>query len=296
VVQDNFGGVETSVYDHDNRLSTREISGISTTQMRADFTYRDDGSLDTVKRYSNVSATTKVGETDYLYDAAGRTTGINEYNGSGTALASYVYDYDPASNVTAAVIDGTPQDYTYDADNQLLADGTTTVTYDATGNRDNGGNTPGSANQLSSDGTWNYTYNDEGDLTKKSKGASAETWTYGYDNKNELTWAEDRATDGGTLLQRVEFKEGLGTVHTRLCLRWTCKTICPVAVSWARCLTNADGTSGTITTASLQDRRQALRADAARRRGVLSQRGDRVPHQVGRTPTDLPPPLSAPVQ
>jgi RHS repeat-associated protein len=205
-VQDAFGGVETSVYDHDNRLSTREISGISTTQMRADFTYRDDGSLDTVKRYSNVSGTTKVGETDYLYDAAGRTTGINEYNGSGTALASYAYDYDPANNVTAAVIDGTPQDYTYDADNQLLADGTTTVTYDATGNRDNGGNTPGSANQLSSDGTWSYTYNDEGDLTKKSKGASAETWTYGYDNKNELTWAEDRATDGGTLLQRVEFQ------------------------------------------------------------------------------------------
>src|SRR5438128_1796773 len=38
------------------------------------------------------------------------------------------------------------------------------------------------------------------------KGASLETWTYGYDAKNELTWVEKRATDGGTLQQRVEFR------------------------------------------------------------------------------------------
>ena len=34
---------------------------------------------------------------------------------------------------------------------------------------------------------------------------TGETWTYGYDNRNELLWAEDRATDGGTLLQRLDF-------------------------------------------------------------------------------------------
>src|SRR5262249_48160470 len=49
-------------------------------------------------------------------------------------------------------------------------------------------------------------YDAEGNLTKKSKGASAETWTYGYDNLNHLTWSEDRSTDGGTLIIRVDFK------------------------------------------------------------------------------------------
>ena len=31
------------------------------------------------------------------------------------------------------------------------------------------------------------------------------TWTYGYDNANRLTWAEQRQTDGGTFLQRVDY-------------------------------------------------------------------------------------------
>src|SRR5713101_3789990 len=63
----------------------------------------------------------------------------------------------------------------------------------------------GTGNQLTNDGTWAYTYDNEGNLTKKSKGASAETWTFGYDNRNQMTWAEKRATDGGTLqLKLVE--------------------------------------------------------------------------------------------
>src|SRR3977135_3916086 len=65
--------------------------------------------------------------------------------------------------------------------------------------------TPGTDNRLTNDGTWTYTFDDEGNLTKKSKGASAETWTYGYDQRNQLTWAEDRSTAGGTLVLRVVF-------------------------------------------------------------------------------------------
>src|SRR5262249_53010820 len=57
----------------------------------------------------------------------------------------------------------------------------------------------------STDGTWTYTYDAEGNLTKKSKGANAETWTYGYDQRDLLAWAEDRATDGGTLLLRADY-------------------------------------------------------------------------------------------
>src|SRR6266446_4455826 len=62
------------------------------------------------------------------------------------------------------------------------------------------GYTTGTGNELTNDGTWTYTYDAEGNLTKKSKGASAETWTYGYDNENHMTWAKDSATDGGSAL------------------------------------------------------------------------------------------------
>jgi RHS repeat-associated protein len=49
-------------------------------------------------------------------------------------------------------------------------------------------------------------YDQEGNLTKKSKGASAETWTYGYNNRNAMVWAKDAATDGGAALTYVSYK------------------------------------------------------------------------------------------
>jgi RHS repeat-associated protein len=75
-----------------------------------------------------------------------------------------------------------------------------TYSYDANGNRTMTGYQTGTGNQLLNDGTWAYTYDSEGNLIKKSKGASAETWTFGYDNQNHLVWAKDSATDGGSVL------------------------------------------------------------------------------------------------
>src|SRR5207253_10160639 len=45
----------------------------------------------------------------------------------------------------------------------------------------------------------------EGNLTKKSKGMNAETWYYGYDNLNHLTSAKQEATDGGTLWMQATY-------------------------------------------------------------------------------------------
>ena len=63
----------------------------------------------------------------------------------------------------------------------------------------------GTANELTADGTWNYSYDNEGNLIKKTKVASGETWTYTYDNLNRLDQAQDRATDGGTIIQTVSY-------------------------------------------------------------------------------------------
>jgi RHS repeat-associated protein len=101
--------------------------------------------------------------------------------------------------MTSQTVNGSTTSYSYDAANELTADGATNYTYDLNGNRTGGSYTTGAANQLTSDGTWTYSYDNEGNLTKRTKGASAETWTYGYDNLNHMVWAKDSATDGGTV-------------------------------------------------------------------------------------------------
>src|SRR5262249_50764961 len=116
---------------------------------------------------------------------------------------------DNGGRVTAEQKNGTTTNYTYDVANQLLTDGTNTLTYDGTGNRTNGSNTTGTGNQLTSDGTWTYTYDAEGNLTKKTKGLSAETWVFAYDNANELTSAVKYDKDpgnGGVLQLQATYK------------------------------------------------------------------------------------------
>src|SRR5207249_1458574 len=85
-----------------------------------------------------------------------RVTAINHYNGTGTALATYVYSYDGASVLTSEVVNGTRITYSYDAADQLTADGTNTYTYDANGNRNNGSWTVSTGNQLTGAGTVNW--------------------------------------------------------------------------------------------------------------------------------------------
>src|SRR5262249_8024470 len=148
----------------------------------------------------------KVGETDYTYDSAGRTTNIVHKNGTGTNLSNLTYTYDNASRLQTDQTDGALRTYSYDNTNQLTNDGATAFSYDAAGNRTMTGYSTGTGNRLTNDGTWTYTYDNEGNTTKRSKGASAETWTFGYDNRNALTSAEKRDTDGGTLLLKLVYQ------------------------------------------------------------------------------------------
>jgi len=102
-------------------------------------------------------------------------------------------------------VNGSTTSYSYDAVNELTADGATGYTFDLNGNRTGGSYTTGTANQLTSDGTWTYSYDNEGNLTKKSKGTSAETWYYGYDNLNHLTSVKQEQSDGGTLQMQATY-------------------------------------------------------------------------------------------
>src|SRR5262249_22679093 len=116
------------------------------------------------------------------------------------------YAYDVADRLTSETLNGTARPFTYDDVNEVVSDGLAAFSFDLGGNRDMAGYSTGDGNQTLTDGTRTYSYDAEGNLVKKSKGADAETWTYGYDHDDRLLWAEQRATDGGALLQRVAYK------------------------------------------------------------------------------------------
>src|SRR5262249_32931207 len=132
--QDSKGGVLTSVYDGDNQLISRQLGGSGITPLRFDLAYTARNQVGTLTRYSDLTATTKIGESDSTYDAAGRLTNLQIKDGSGTILGNYTTTYDLASRATAETIDGTTTSYGYDSVDQLTSAGATNYGYDLAGN------------------------------------------------------------------------------------------------------------------------------------------------------------------
>src|SRR5262249_4418240 len=121
----------------------------------------------------------------------GRLTNQKEKAPLGSVFGQATYTYDNADRLTSQTLNGTLTSFSYDDTDQLTGatgGSAETYTYDLNGNRTMTGYATGTGNRMTSDGTWTYTYDDEGNLVKKSKGASAETWTYGYDHNNQMVW------------------------------------------------------------------------------------------------------------
>jgi RHS repeat-associated protein len=206
--QDSLNGVLTSVYDNVNRLTSRQFGGTGQTPLRVDPAYDNRNELTSLTRYSDVAGSTLVGTTVYSYDDSSRVTSIVNQNASAVTLSYYNYGYDNADRITSETWQSgsTPgsRSYNYDSTNQLTNDGTTTYTYDLTGNRTMSGYQTSTDNRLSNDGTFTYTYDNEGNLTQKSKGSGLETWYFGYDNLNHLTSVR-QTSDGSTNLLLVTY-------------------------------------------------------------------------------------------
>ncbi len=205
-VEDNQGGVTTSLYDADNRMTSQQFGGSGQTPLRVDLSYLATGQLQGENRYSDLSASTLVAYSTFLYDAVGNMTGQRDFQGGGTSINTFTMTYDSGNRITTENRNGTTVTYTYDSTNEVTGDGTNTFTFDGTGNRTNTGYSTGPDNQVLNDGVYTYTYDNNGNLTEKSKGSSAETWTYGYNNQNQMIWAEQRAAPGGTLEMRADYK------------------------------------------------------------------------------------------
>jgi YD repeat-containing protein len=111
--EDSEGGVTTSVYDADNRLTSRQFSDPDQAPLREDFTYTARDQMASATRYSDVAGATKVGSTLYTYDASMRVVNLKHRNASDTNLANYTYTYDVADRLTGETRNGTLRDYSY---------------------------------------------------------------------------------------------------------------------------------------------------------------------------------------
>jgi len=204
------GGTTTYQYDALNRV-TAVIQAVGVVvDARANYTYRADGSIGTLTRYSD-DGNTVVATSAYSYDGMGRLIGLIDTNGTGTTLASYSWTFDLASNITSMTsVDGTTN-YSLDNTNQLTgafnsnaALANESYTYDANGNRTENGYTTGPNNELLSDGTYTYAYDNDGNLILRTKISDHSTTTYTYDYRNRLTSVVSK--DGsGNVTQTVTY-------------------------------------------------------------------------------------------
>ncbi len=226
LTSDDAGVTVESDYDQRNRLEWRkwfdaDASG-DVDDARVDFTYNAAGREATIHRYSDLLATTLVGNTIRTYDLAGRSDLLRHNNSSGALLAAYNYDYNSSGLLIAE--ERSHQEaqfaqtvgYVYDLTGQVteaLFSGqfNERYTYDLNGNRKTsevGGDqrtyTAGAANRLQNDRQYRYEYDGEGNQIKRvpilpdgTDDSSGTVRTFIYDHRNRLVRANDWSSDPG---------------------------------------------------------------------------------------------------
>jgi RHS repeat-associated protein len=223
------------------------VNNLPVADKRVDLTYDAASQAATLTRYADLAGNQLVAATDYLFDQAGRLTGMThgrqlplppgEGGGEGI-FADYDWTFDEANRMTRfeSLIDGVA-DYTNDDTGQLTgaeytagaglptAPSDEQYVYDENGNRINNGYTVGPNNQLLSDGIHTYTYDAEGNRTSKTNIATGEVTEYHWDHRNRLIRVSTRATANGPLTTDIHYAYDFGQ-------RWIRKTLD----------TNADGT------------------------------------------------------
>jgi RHS repeat-associated protein len=230
-------GRTTSIWQYASPTSVLPVA-----DKRVDFTYDLASQPVALTRYADLSGNQLVAATDYLFDQAGRLTGMThgrqlplppgEGGGEGV-FADYDWTFDEAGRMTRfeSLIDGVA-DYSNDDTGQLTgADYTAGAglptappdeqyVYDENGNRVNNGYTVGPNNQLLSDGIHTYTYDEEGNRTSRTDIATGEVTEYTWDHRNRLIRVSTRATANGPLTTDIHYAYDFGQ-------RWVRKVFNP---------------------------------------------------------------------
>jgi RHS repeat-associated protein len=250
-IADSQGGLTTMTYNALGQVVTKTYQD-ATTQLRADYTYDQDGNVLTEARYSNLAGTQLVARTQYGYDG-NELTSIVTTDSAGNTIASYNYTYDTAGWLISETDNGVTTNYAYDPHGQLIQAGSTTYSWDANGNPSGPGDVIGPNNELLSDGTWNYSYDAVGNLIKKVSIADGTTWTYGYNNANQMVSAAETDAGGNMLVQVSCAYDVFGNrISETVTQNGTTTTTKSVYLSDGTLYANLDG-SGSIQTCYVSD-------------------------------------------
>ena len=201
-------GTNSYTYDVLNRATRLVQSGAGVSGKRVEMTYDAASQMTGLSRYGDVAGLSTVVDTSYSFDKVGRLTSLVHKRG-GSTVASYGLTYDAGNRITRSSGTDGAQDYSYDATNQLTGvDHTTQVdeaySYDANGNRTNGGYGTGTNNRLLTDGVYNYSYDDEGNRTSRVEIATGKVTEYVWDYRNRLTIVVFKDA-GGAVLKTIEY-------------------------------------------------------------------------------------------
>jgi len=210
--------VTTNTYDALGRLQQTKQAVDGVVNKRVVYTYRDDGSVQTVTRYADDSTPTPVAQSVYTYDGMGRLASLTH-----TPAIAYTWTYDAASRIIGMTSpDGVADDFSYDATDQLTGvdydyQADESYAYDANGNRQsaNGSDyTIDDNNQLTSDGQFTYAYDREGHRTARfvdndadgllSSGDSQVTQC-AWDHRDRLSGVTQYATQGDAATSSVHY-------------------------------------------------------------------------------------------
>ena len=145
-------------YDEVGNLISQVTSGKYDVSLN--YTYDLSGRMISESRTENGTAI----ESSYIYDALGQLTEFTRSDGIAES-----YNYDPAGNMLSKTAGGVKTNYTYNAANQLVGDGTYKYTYDKIGNL---------VEKAGNGGQVSYTYNALNLLEKWTDGENTESYTY----------------------------------------------------------------------------------------------------------------------
>jgi RHS repeat-associated protein len=202
-INGNLGIETTREYDALNRLTVNAQGN-----KRVDYTYNAISQVTNKKRYSDITGTNLVAETNHIYDQSDRLTNIIHSNGANT-ISSYAQTYDAASKITSVTGTDGSSTYTYDDTNQLTGadydfQADESYSYDGNGNRTNDGYVTGVNNQLLEDNKYLYEYDLVGNRTKRTDKSTNEVMEYRWDIRDRLTGITVK-NDLGEIIRTAEY-------------------------------------------------------------------------------------------
>lgn len=219
-------------YTPNGQIETIEQSGPNAATKFVKYTYNQSGLTTQIERTeqpppsgnppTNTSpvpvATTKIGYRDSQGKKTNRVqsmshTASNSTLGSGTSLASYSQGWDLGGRLVSMTSTADQAvTYTYDHNDQLksatyqkLAYADLNFSYDANGNRNGGGNTPGPDNRQASDGVSDFAYDLDGNMTRRTNKTTGAVIEYAWDLRNRLTDVTFKSSASGPITKSVHY-------------------------------------------------------------------------------------------